>query len=156
MKTKPLLLVLLITFFGVSCSSINVRDEIEKEKSALSEIHSKEEMMRKSYDLVEFNEHLSDDKKAAFNELKAKVYQDVQEINQDIARSKIILFRALLDDNELNQKKTDVLIQDLKRHHDRKLNIMIEAFFKVRDILEHNMLERMLNERFHDYWFREG
>lgn len=156
MKSTMLLALLTTLLLGASCSSINVREEIEIEKKELSEINSSEKMMQKSYDIVELNENISPEKKAAFNELKAKVYQDVQKINQDIARSKVILFRALLEDNEKNQKKIDILIQDLKTHHDRKLNIMIEAFFQVRDLLEHNMLERMLNERFHDYWFREG
>ena len=146
-----LLLTILLGLF--SCARTSVKDEVEAEIQALSDISSSSEMMSKSYSMIEDNPHLSEEKKEAFNKIKSEVHQEVQQINKRIAKIKIVLFRSLLNEPQ-RDAKTRHLTHELKRLHDRKLDIMIEAFFDLKTILGPDMLEPMLHERFHENIFR--
>lgn len=147
--------LLFLMFFLAACSTSQIRQEIEQDKVELAEeMTHRDQMMSKSYGLIESSDQITESQKEAFHQIKVGVYQQVQEINLEIALNKILLFRTLVDE-EAHAERIRILTHDLRKLHDKKLDIMIDAFFDLKETLGAELIEPMLHERFHEHWFED-
>lgn len=151
---KKLISLLTLLAITVGCTTASIREEVEREKAEFAKVYDRAEMIDRSYEMVAKKDDLPQETRDAFAELTAQTYQRVQELNKNINMSKLVLFRNLLSEDS-DQRKIEYLTNELREYNDKKIDIMIEAFFKAEMILGKEFLEPMMHDRFHHFWFEE-
>lgn len=122
---KILLLTLLFIF---SCSTQKER-AIENEKGQVKGVHSRDEMIERTRDILE-KSNLSTIQKEKFLELHGHMIMKVNELNDEFNSLKVVMF------NEMTKPKRDRLklnkiISQIKKIHQKKLDLMLNSFDEV-------------------------
>lgn len=131
MKTSRLIIMLLLL---VSSCSSRTKMEIDAKKRQIEEINSREELQSKTDDLINKSSNLTDAQKGDFLLLHKKVIEDVDQINKEMSKLKIILFKSLTDE-KFDRPKVAELQKQLKKLYDNKYKIMMRAMTDAREIL---------------------
>lgn len=150
------IILISIIFFTqlIACSHHSTKEEIELKKKEFADVETRQQMTEQSYDMIESFDHLTPEKKQQFLDLQARVYTQVRETNREINQSKLVLFQSLLQEHS-NTRHIDLLIEELKATHEKKIDVMIDAFFEAEKILGKELLKPTLNKDFHEFWFDE-
>ncbi|MBT3982849.1 MAG: periplasmic heavy metal sensor [Bacteriovoracaceae bacterium] len=125
--------VFLIMVFVFACSS-TVKEEIEEEKKSVMGVDNREQMISRTRDILEKSENLTKEQREKFLELHSEIMKDVAEINQEIRKSKVVLFKAIVA-KDYNQDKAEVLTKSIKKLFRKKLELMITGMGEAKEIL---------------------
>lgn len=137
----------ILTF--VSCAS-TTKNEVQKEKSqVVLDAKSKSILDRAHKDILN-SASLDPETKDDFIALQYQTYAEAQEVNKELRKLKVLFFQSLTQ-KDFNEKKTNEIIRQLKKQNERKLDIMINAFYQAKKILGH---ENNLDQR-HLLWIDE-
>lgn len=125
-------LILLLIFLG-SCAS-NVKNEVEADKKNVRPFITREAVIDRAAEIVEHAQGLTEKQKEEFIELQGDVWIKVHELNDEIKTLKVLLFKSLVNENYSEQKQQEIINQ-IKKAHTAKLDLMIDAFRKTKKIL---------------------
>lgn len=145
---KKLLSAMALVSLLASCAGQTQR-EIQKEKSQMTNVNSREEMMVRMRKVLSHGKGITEKQKEQFMSMHDEVWSQTYEINQDIRKLKIMLFKELVNPKYNDQKVHEVKRQ-VQKLYNKKLNIMIGAFEKVT-----KMLGKDQRRFLHDHMFEE-
>jgi len=126
----------LITFLSlllISCSSAT-KKEIAAEKEIVKEVRGRVDLQEKLKSLISTSTKLSEKQKGNFLTLHSSVIQNVDGINSEMGKLKIVLFNHLTGDH-FDRTKVAELQKQLRKLYDKKFIIMINAMNEAREIL---------------------
>ncbi|EQC47262.1 hypothetical protein [Bacteriovorax sp. Seq25_V] len=142
---KNLLLILTLVLLG-SCSSA-VKEEVREDRMTVGHI-SQEQMIDKMREMINRIPGITKDQHDKLLNLHADVYADSQDISEKIKQNKVLLFKYLAEDKN---KEINFVKKDLKKLYNRKLELMFQAFDKVKAILGKDAKKVMSDEEFRLY-----
>ena len=128
------LLILLVSFSLIGCASKATKSEISTEKEKVGYVESRETMIERTRSILANSDNLTLEQRSKFLDLHNEILAEVDGINQEIRKSKIVLFKAMTNKN-YDRKKVGYLSRSLKKLHDKKFDVMMDGLEKGRDIL---------------------
>lgn len=131
MKSYLLTLITLTLFVGCASST---KKEIEQEKQQFSNIQTREQMITNAKAMLDESKDLTASEKNQLSTLFADVSEKTAKINAEINKSKTVLFQEITT-KKYNEKKTAILKSSIKKLYNQKIDIMMDAFKKSREIL---------------------
>lgn len=131
------IILLTITLLLTSCASETKKEiQIEKEEVVLSKSHRSilERAHRDILDSPDLDPETKDD----FLALQYETQEKVKEVNTELRKIKVVFFKSLTEKDH-NERKSNELIRQMKKLHNKKLDIMIKSFYEAKNILGHEV-----------------
>lgn len=128
------LFIILAVFCVLSACSHEMAKKVEGQKQRVGHVESKSAMVQRMRSILEKSSSLTDKQKEQFLEVHDRIVADAAEINEDIRKLKIVLFQNMTKEN-FNKKKMGYLTSKIKGLYESKLDLMIEGFIEVKEIL---------------------
>jgi uncharacterized protein HemX len=130
---QKILLVLILATSLVSCAS-HKKKQIEQEKAQVGSVSSNADMARKTREMLDKSDKLTQQQKDDFMRLHDKVIADVQGINEELRKTKIVMFDNLLND-KYDVKKMELLQSSIRKLMNQKMDVMTRAMVEGKKIL---------------------
>jgi hypothetical protein len=111
-----------------------VSRKIEQDKKKVGNIENKEEMVEKMRRILEHAKGLNREQKDQFLQIHERVVGKSREINTEIRKLKIVLFKSMTAP-EFDEKKMNVLTGRIKKLYSSKINLMVDGFVEVKKVL---------------------
>ena len=125
-------ILLLLPLLFVSCSG-NQTKQIEIEKREVRDVHTKDDMVNRTREILE-KSGLSADQKEKFLELHGQMIIKMNQMNEEFNKLKILLFKEMTK-KKRNRSKINEITRQIKKLHNDKLTIMLSSLDKVDKIL---------------------
>ncbi|PIP93436.1 MAG: hypothetical protein COW00_12110 [Bdellovibrio sp. CG12_big_fil_rev_8_21_14_0_65_39_13] len=125
-------ILLLLPLLFVSCSG-NQTKQIEIEKREVRDVHTKDDMVNRTREILE-KSGLSADQKEKFLELHGQMIFKMNQMNEEFHKLKILLFKEMTK-KKRNRSKINEITRQIKKLHNEKLTIMLGSLEKVDKIL---------------------
>lgn len=119
--------------FLVSCATDPAK-EVYHEKMQQKSHMSKEQMNDKILSVLGSSKNLTKKQREDFLSLHSSVMQEVVEINNDIRRLKVVLFKSI-SKGDYERRKIESIKKQIITNYNRKLNLMFDALYKTQKIL---------------------
>lgn len=139
---KKILLLVLITFLA-SCSTA-VKEQVKEDRMSVGTI-DKAEMISKMRESIERIPGITKDQTDKILNLHHEILEESAEVNRKIYQSKVLLFKYLAESKD---KEMKVVKQQIQALYAKKLDIMLGAFDRVKEILGKNSHKIMLHDDF--------
>lgn len=127
------LIILCSLAFLVSCAS-NTEQQIQHEKVQEKSHMSKKDMHERILKILDSSKKLSPKQREDFMDLHSGVMHDVREINNEIRRLKVVLFKSL-STGKYKRKKIETIKKQIIKQYNRRLNLMFDSLYKTQKIL---------------------
>jgi len=140
-----ILMALSILTFS-SCASKKEKQELKQEVARTSEIKNEDELFSMEQNLLAENSTLNQEQKIKLRELIERNYKETQNIQNEIDKTKAVLFKELLS-NESSKSKLRILESQLLRLNKKKTRTSLSAYREAKNIVGKNEvpLEKTLN-----------
>ena len=135
---KHLLFISLLLLTLSSCSS--TKKEIALEKAKTPEVQDRDDLHSRARKIVLSSKALSTDQKRKFLKISSEARTEIDQLNSEIRKVKILMFKSLADD-DYSEHKLVALKRDLKSLEDKKFNVVVNALDSVKSILGVNFKE---------------
>ncbi len=134
----------LLTFS--SCASKKEKQELKQEVAKTSEIKNEDELYSLEKNLLAENSNLNQEQKIKLRELIERNYKETQSIQNEIDKTKAVLFKELLS-NESSKSKLRILENQLLRLNKKKTRTSLSSYREAKNIVGKNEvpLEKTLN-----------
>ncbi|MDO9182433.1 MAG: hypothetical protein Q7U04_08490 [Bacteriovorax sp.] len=132
-----ILSLILITLIGGCSSNRKVKSEIKQDIAKAPNIKTDDELYTIEEKILSANQSLTTDQKTQINSLVKKMHDQNLSIDNDIMKTKSVLFQALVD-NSNNKVKLNYLESQLLKLNKKKVRNSLGAFREARNILGKN------------------
>ena len=128
------IMVLLIFFTFTSCTSKKVRNQVNDEMTKTPAAKSNEEMYSLEEQMLMTDKNLSNDQKNNLKSLITKMKVQSTSIDEEIMKTKAVLFKALID-KKYSKLKLNILENQLIKLNRKKTRYSLSAYREARNIL---------------------
>ena len=124
-------LLLLIT---VSCSSKKVKNEVKNEVASAPQLKNDSELYSLENNMLSDDKHLSQDQRSKLQTLIQKMKNQNIAIDNEIMKTKVVLFQSLIAKNK-SKVKLNVLESQLIKLNRKKVRYSLSAYREARNIV---------------------
>ena len=144
---KSILMAIMMAMVLGGCAS-TVKKEIEMDKSHVSGVSHREEMIAKTRDILDQTPNLTEKQKDRFIALHQGVSEKAIKYAQEIRKLKVVLFNELTA-KKYQPRKINELGRQIRKLSNKRLDLMFDALSKAQKILGKEA--KMIYE---EEWFR--
>ena len=131
---KALVMYVLMMIFFVGCANSQMKKEIKEDKNMVGEIDTRGQMNDRVYQMLHKSDKLTIEQKNKFMKLHSSIIRDVANINNKIRKEKVVLFKSIISE-DYNDRKVRVLKKSIKKLHQQKFDLMMDALDQTKDII---------------------
>ena len=132
MKLVVMICLILIAFTG--CTSKKIRNQINDEITKTPAAKTNDELFSQEEEMLTNDQHLSDEQKNNLKSLLTKMKVQNSSIDDEIMKTKAILFKALID-KKYSKLKLNILENQLIKLNRKKTRYSLSAYREARNIL---------------------
>lgn len=143
---RTLIFTSLLIFALSSCASKKEKQKITQEVAQEKSIKSPEDLQAVQESLLAANKGLNNEQKERLKELIERNYRETKDIQNEIDKTKTVLFKELLS-SSASKSKIRILENQLLRLNRKKTRYSLSAFREAKEIVGKNEapLEKTLN-----------
>ncbi len=131
---KTVLIILMTLSFVVGCSSTSTQEQIAREKEVTESMPTRSVMSQRVKSILRNSPNLNEDQRDKFLMLHSDVMSEVAIINDELRKSKVVMFNNMVAD-EYDAKKIRILRKSIVKLNKKKLNVMFDAMDESKKIL---------------------
>ena len=135
---KKILTMLLMLLFAVACSN-GVKEDLELDKLKMDAPMGRGDMMAQMQEALNNSKNLTQKQKDDFINLHHDVFVESQKLRDEIRKLKVLLFKALAEE-DMDSARVKEITSQVRKKYNQRLDIMLDAFGKSKKILGKDMI----------------
>ncbi len=148
---KKMTALLLFSMLFASCSSV-VKNEISEDKKKVKNVQSRSAMIERTKGILANSPNLNSKQKILFIKLHSRAISKVKKSSLELRKLKVVLMHEMTAKDYKNAK-VDELVKQIRKLHNKKLDIMLEAMKEAKNILGVNAM-REIKEAWNEDHYR--
>lgn len=140
------LIVIIALSILTSCAS-STKEQIKEDKMSVGSI-DRSEMVSRMRESIEKIPGITKDQTERILNLHADIFHESEEINRKIYQDKVVLFKYLAENKN---KEMELVKKDIQKLYAQKLDLMLNAFGKVKKILGKDTHKMFMHDDFKLY-----